>query len=194
MFTGIIQTTGRVQKWIPVKSGGKLFIKPKQVFRGVKVGESIAVNGCCLTVVSGRKGILEFDVSDETLRKTTMGRFQNQQIINLERAMTLGDRLGGHLVLGHVDAVGQILEIKTHAGSVEFVVSYPKKFSRLLINKGSITVDGISLTVCDLEKNRLSVFVIPHTLKVTHLSTLKKGEAVNLEFDVVGKYVTGLRS
>jgi riboflavin synthase len=138
--------------------------------------------------VSYKKHILEFDVSDETMRKTALGGYEEGDTVNLERAMLVSTRFGGHFVLGHVDGVGKVRDIRIHDGSVEFIVSYPKQFSHLLIEKGSVAVDGISLTVCDLKDGRFSVYLIPHTLKETHLGGVKKGSDVNLEFDVLGKY------
>lgn len=194
MFTGIITNTGQVKKWKPSKDGGTLFIQPKTKFTKVKIGESIAINGCCLTVVRYKNNVLEFDVSDETMRKTALQSLKNKSGVNLERAMQVGDRFGGHFVLGHVDGVGQIKAVKKNKGSVEYTVSYDKKFQKLLIEKGSVTVDGISLTVCDLKKTKFSLYIIPHTLKETHLPKLKKGDQVNLEFDVLGKYVVGWKN
>jgi len=201
MFTGIITNTAKVER-IGRKSkvegrrsrglsleGGRLFVRPKTKFSKIKIGESIAVNGCCLTVVSYKNNVLEFDVSDETMRKTALSNFQKGTRVNLERAMMAADRFGGHFVLGHVDGVGKVTSIKCHPGSVEYKISYPKKFSKLLIEKGSVTVDGISLTVCDLKNSSFNLYIIPHTIKETHLADFKKGDAVNLEFDVLGKYV-----
>lgn len=192
MFTGIIEQTGRIKKLsLHPKRGGQIFIQPTRKFLHIKQGESIAVNGCCLTVVSHKRGVLLFDVSDETVRKTTFSGSQIGDMVNLERAMRAGDRFGGHMVLGHVDGVGHVLKIHSHKGSREFVFSCPKRFSKLLIAKGSVAVDGISLTVCDLKPGSFSVYIIPHTLKNTHLDKCRVGDAVNLEFDVLGKYVLG---
>lgn len=189
MFTGIITHTGLITAWSPSKSGGQFSVKPQRKFTQIKIGESIAINGCCLTVVSDKNGVLTFDVSDETMRKTAMYALRKGSKVNLERAMRVGDRLGGHFVLGHVDGVGKIKKIKEHKGSVEFVISYPKTFAELLIEKGSVTVDGVSLTVCDLKSNQFGLYIIPHTLNETHLGELRVGDPVNLEFDVLGKYV-----
>lgn len=193
MFTGIIENTARVISWQGSRQSGKFVVMPTHTFKKIKIGESIAVNGCCLTVVSDKKKCLEFDVSDETVRKTALSHYKVGTIVNLERAMLANARFGGHFVLGHVDGVGKIKAIKKQIGSVVYVIAYPQKFSHLLIAKGSITVDGISLTVCDLTKSEFSLHVIPHTLKETHLSTVKVGTFVNLEFDVLGKYVSRVR-
>lgn len=191
MFTGIIHNTGIVQNWRFNRHGGKLTITTGNKLKKIKLGESIAINGCCLTVVSAQKKSLVFDVSDETLRKTVLGKYQKGKTVNLEQALRPMDRMGGHFVLGHVDGVGKIESIQKKPRSVTYKISYPKKFAPLLIEKGSVAVDGISLTVCDLKKDRFGLYVIPHTLKETHLGSLKVGDAVNLEFDVLGKYVHG---
>lgn len=191
MFTGIIHNTGIVQNCCFNRHGGKLTITTGSKLKKIKLGESIAINGCCLTVVAAQKKSLVFDVSDETLRKTVLGKYQKGKTVNLERALRPSDRLGGHFVLGHVDGVGKIAAIRKKPRSVIYQVSYPKKFAPLLIEKGSVAVDGISLTVCDLKKDCFGLYVIPHTLKETHLGGLKVGDAVNLEFDVLGKYVHG---
>lgn len=191
MFTGIIHNTGIVESWRFGRQGGKLTIAARQKFKKVSLGESIAINGCCLTVVKTKKNTLVFDVSDETLRKTGLGFYTKGKNVNLERALRPLDRLGGHFVLGHVDGVGKISSIQKKPRSVFYRILYPKKFSHLLIEKGSIAIDGISLTVCDLQKSSFGLCVIPHTLKATHLKDLKVGDLVNLEFDVLGKYVHG---
>lgn len=189
MFTGLVETTGKITAWQPHKNGGKLVIKNKKTFSRVVLGESVAVNGCCLTVVKNSPRGLEFDVSDETMSKTALGDYSLGDTVNLERALSLGDRLGGHLIQGHVDTTGCLVSVKKQKGSIGFTFSYPKKFAALIIEKGSIAVDGISLTVCHLVRHQFSVYIIPHTLKLTHLNFLKPGDAVNLEFDMIGKYV-----
>jgi len=189
MFTGIITNTGKISKWKPLKDGGRLHIKPIRKYKNVKMGESIALNGCCLTVVGYKNNEIAFDISDETIRKTAFINIQPGSVLNLERAMSASASFGGHFVLGHVDGVGKIKAVKENPGSVEFVVSYPKKFAPLLIEKGSVTVDGVSLTVCDLTKNTFALYIIPHTLKETVMPQYKIGDVVNLEFDVLGKYI-----
>lgn len=189
MFTGLVETTGKITAWQPHKKGGRLVVKSKKSFSRVVLGESIAVNGCCLTVVKNSPRGLEFDVSDETMSKTALGDYSSGDTVNLERALSLGDRLGGHLMQGHVDTTGRLISVKQQKGSVCFTFSYPKKHASLIIEKGSIAVDGISLTACHLVHNQFSVYIIPHTLKLTHLGFLKAGEAVNIEFDMVGKYI-----
>lgn len=189
MFTGIITNTGLIKKWESTPDGGKIFVSPRKKFTKVRIGESIAVNGVCLTVVSYRNNMLEFDVSDETMRKSSFSTYHSGMVVNLERALKASDRLGGHFVLGHVDGVGEVKAIRTHEGSVQYTIQFPKNFAHLLIEKGSVSIDGISLTVCDLKKTVFSVYIIPHTIKNTHLERLKAGSRVNLEFDMLGKYV-----
>lgn len=188
MFTGIIENLGVVQNKTFQKKSGKFFIKPEKKISKVKIGESIAVNGCCLTVTALEKGVLEFDISDETVRKTALKHLQKGDAVNLERALKTKDRFGGHFVLGHIDSVGKIKDIRRINNSCRYTIAYPKKFSKFLIEKGSVSVDGISLTVCDLTKTSFKIFVIPHTTKHTNLKTRKRGGVVNLEFDVLGKY------
>ena len=189
MFTGIIQNLGVIVGWDHTADGGRLFIKPQQSFDKIMMGESIAINGCCLTVVSEDAGVLAFDVSDETMRKTAFQSYGTDMIVNLERAMQASDRFGGHFVLGHVDAVGSIKNIQQNTGSVAVTIGFPEEFRPLLIEKGSVTIDGISLTACDVTSNTLSLYIIPHTLHETNLAHRKINDVVNLEFDVLGKYV-----
>ncbi len=189
MFTGLIENLGTVDQWQPSPNGGVLSIITENSWSDLGIGESIAVNGCCLTVISFQKNQIVFDVSDETLRKTTFHTLVQGTVVNLERALQVGARLGGHFVLGHVDDVGSIIKINQHAGSVEYRVKFPKNFANLLIEKGSVTVDGISLTVCDLGPEAFSVYIIPHTILKTNLAKAKEGSVVNLEFDVLGKYI-----
>lgn len=199
MFTGIIQGRGEVVHIEKKRESLVLSVKPAFKISGIKLGESIAIDGCCLTVVDPSprpsQGVLKFDVSDETLRKTTLGSYKIGKIVNIERAMLPTDRLGGHFVLGHVDGVGVLSNLKKNEGSVVYEIKAPKDFSRYLIQKGSVTIDGISLTVSLSKKtNHFSVYVIPHTLKITNLPFKKIGDAVNLEADVLGKYVARLLS
>ncbi len=187
MFTGIIQAVGKI---VSTKKS-QLVVSVPFPTNGIKIGESIAVDGCCLTVVKCENKKLAFDVSAETFKKTTLGSYPSGQIVNLERAMRPSDRFGGHFVTGHVDGVGVIQKIK-NGGEME--IESPKSLSRYLIDKGSITVDGISLTVCAPKKNCFTVCIVPHTQKVTNLCTKKVGSSVNLEADILGKYVQSLIS
>ena len=181
MFTGIVQAVGRLEKLYPhVVATGRLPLA------GVRIGDSICVQGCCLTVVKKAKGRLWFDVSKETLRVTA--GLDRPGKVNLEKSLGLGDKLGGHLVTGHVDGVGRLLKKK---GSV-CTFEAPKKLACYIARKGSICVDGVSLTVNRAKGRSFEVNLIPHTLKVTTLGRLQKGDAVNLEVDLVARYVARL--
>lgn len=156
------------------------------------LGESIATNGVCLTVVEIGEDSLSFDLSEETLEKTSLGDLSSGSRVNLERAMRADGRFGGHIVQGHVDGTGRVVSVQKQEGSTVFTFSYPTHFGKQLIEKGSITVDGISLTVVNLTDTTFETHVIPHTLAETNLGDRQPGERVNLEFDVLAKYVTRL--
>lgn len=181
MFTGIVQATGRIEKLHP-----HVVATDRLPLGDVKIGDSICVQGCCLTVVRKAKGRLWFDVSKETLRVTA--GLDRPGPVNLETSLALGDKLGGHLVTGHVDGVGVVL--KYSKGFLQ--VKVPKALSRYIARKGSICIDGVSLTVNRVKGRSFEVNLIPHTLKVTTLGRLKKGDAVNLEVDLVARYVARL--
>jgi riboflavin synthase len=191
MFTGIIEGLGRVVE----TKGGHLVIDVVRGFENEpwKLGESVAVNGCCLTVVDYKNG-LEFDLSPETLSRTSLGQLKIGTQVNLERALRADGRFGGHIVQGHVDSTGSVVSITPSENSSVFRFSYPKEFRRNLIDKGSITVDGVSLTVVDLSDNSFDVWVIPHTLQETNLGERKPGDKINLEFDVIAKYIDRMTS
>lgn len=192
MFTGLVQMTGKVFSSKKNKGGKILTVQIPQPLKKLVLGESIAVNGCCLTVIQAQQKRISFDVSDETLRKTTLGDLKKGEVVNLERAMKANDRLGGHFVLGHVDGVGYIQNKKIGEGSLELTIHYPKLLAPLLIEKGSVTMDGVSLTVCDLKRSNFKVYIIPHTEKETNIRVKKINDSVNLEGDVLGKYVKRL--
>ena len=183
MFTGIVEELGRVQ----ARNGGRLRIGATTVLEGSGLGASIAVNGCCLTLVESGPGWWETDVTDETYSRTNLGSLQVGDPVNLERPMALGERLGGHIVLGHVDAVGTVV-----ASAPDLVVRIPKYLMHLIVEKGSVTVDGISLTAFDLTTDTFRVAVIPHTMQVTTLGVRKPGNQVNIEMDVLAKHVERL--
>ena len=180
VFTGIVEELGKVAEL----SGSRLRISAHTVLDGSKVGSSIAVNGCCLTVVSLDQQSWSTDVSDETFSRTNLGAMKVGDVVNLERPMALGDRLGGHLVLGHVDAVGEVVE-----PAPNLVVRIPRDLMHLIVEKGSVTVDGISLTAFNLTINTFCVAVIPHTAQVTTLSVRKIGDKVNIEMDMLAKHI-----
>ena len=185
MFTGIVEELGKVGE----RSGSRLRFSSKIVLEGSKIGSSIAVNGCCLTVVDLDQNSWMTDVSDETFSRTNLGSLKVGDVVNLERPMALGDRLGGHLVLGHVDAVGEIVSEVPN-----LVVRIPRDLMHLIVEKGSITVDGISLTAYDLTVDTFTVAVIPHTTEVTTLGVRKVGDKVNIEMDMVAKHIARVSS
>ena len=185
MFTGIVEELGSVAE----RSGSRLRISAQTVLDGSKVGSSIAVNGCCLTVVEINQNSWMTDVSDETFSRTNLGTLVVGDAVNLERPMALGDRLGGHLVLGHVDAVGEIVSEVPN-----LVVRIPRNLMHLIVEKGSVTVDGISLTAYDLTVETFAVAVIPHTTEVTTLGVRKVGDKVNIEMDMMAKHIARMSS
>ena len=184
MFTGIVEELGRVV----TREGSRLRIAAETVLEGSGMGASIAVNGCCLTLVaSDSSSWWEADVSEETYSRTNLGSLTAGDPVNLERPMALGERLGGHIVLGHVDAVGTVV-----SAAPDLVVRIPKDLMHLIVEKGSVTVDGISLTAFDLTADTFRVAVIPHTMEVTTLGVRKPGDRVNIEMDVLAKHVERL--
>ena len=184
MFTGIVEELGKVGS----RNGSRLRINAAVVLEGSDLGASIAVNGCCLTVVATDGSTYwDADVSEETYSRTNLGSLQAGDVVNLERPMALGERLGGHIVLGHVDAVGHVV-----SPAPDLVIRIPRDLMHLIVEKGSVTVDGISLTAFDLTSDIFRVAVIPHTTAVTTLGVRKPGDAVNIEMDVLAKHVERL--
>lgn len=189
MFTGLIEETGKVKEVKKQGKGIRLIISAKKILEDVKVGDSININGVCQTVVEYSKDFFSVDTIEETIKKTTLGKLQKGIKVNLERSLQPSSRLGGHFVLGHVDTTGKIIEIKKLSSSYMLTISFPLQFSKNLIPVGSIAVDGISLTLAEVKENNFTVAIIPHTWQETNLREKKKGDEVNLEFDVLGKYV-----
>ena len=188
MFTGIVQGIGQVEHW----KGSRLNIQADGIWPGdeIQAGESIAVNGCCLTAL--HPGTLEFDLSPETIQRTAFSQMVEGAPVNLERAMRPVDRFGGHIVQGHVDAVGELVTVLNDGEFTVFRFRAPAEFDRYLIDKGSITVDGISLTIVNPIAGEFDVWVVPHTLANTSLGAKLPGGKVNLEFDVLAKHVEKL--
>ncbi|MGB9612677.1 MAG: riboflavin synthase [Candidatus Margulisiibacteriota bacterium] len=189
MFTGIIEQIGLVVSLIKNTQVGKIAVSAPKIFDEVKVGESIAVNGVCLTVVNCRRGFAEFDLSSETLRTTNLGEIKIGDKVNLERSLPISGRLGGHLVSGHVDGVGEIKNKVIRGDLLEIYLSLPSDLLRYLVPKGSIAIDGISLTVADFHDGVLRLLVIPHTAKNTTLGMKNVGDRVNIEVDILSKYI-----
>jgi riboflavin synthase len=192
MFTGIVQGKGKIIDKRSVGSGMVFAVETDFELTDPEEGESISHNGVCLTArdISSRQ--YSVDVSPETLERTNLGKLTPGRLVNLERALRLSDRLGGHLVSGHVDAVAPVLERKPVGDYVVFTFAVPPGLGRYIIEKGSIAIDGVSLTVNSCDEKSFSVALIPHTLKVTTLGGVKKGDPVNLEVDLIGKYVEKL--
>jgi len=189
MFTGLVEQLAVVDQLIPAPPGVRLVIRAPSLAREMQVGASIAVNGCCLTVVDVQAETFGFDAGAETLSRTNLGRLTAGSCVNLERSLRVGDRLGGHFVTGHIDAVGHLDQRIDDKDWSTFWFRVPEGLSRQMASKGSIAVDGVSLTLVEVDKDRFSVALIPHTLKVTTLGPLRVGDPVNLETDVLAKYV-----
>ncbi len=190
MFTGIIEDVGKIKEIKP-KSKEVLFrIQVKNIDAvEIEPGESIAVNGTCLTVISFGKNTFTVEASHETLKRTNLSKLKIGSNVNLERALKLGGRLGGHIVNGHVDGIGKVVSMERRGKSVEIWFSLTKELSRYVVEKGSIAVDGVSLTVNAVNDNKFSVNIIPYTQEATIFSELKRGDIVNIECDIIGKYV-----
>ena len=192
MFTGLIEAVGTVNRLVRAGETTQLHVDAGRLAENLKIGDSVAVDGACLTAVNVQRTVATFDVSAETLDRTTLGSFVPGRTVNLERALRVGDRLGGHFVLGHVDGLGTLLAKRPSPGQVAVEIGVSPDIVSQLIPKGSIAVDGISLTIADLGADRFAVAVIPHTLEHTALKHRSVGEKMNLELDVIGKYVLRL--
>lgn len=192
MFTGIIEELGKVSAFERHSDGAKISVTAGIVTEGTKDGDSIAVNGVCLTALGVTAGGFTADVSEETLRRSTLGNLSAGSRVNLERAMIFNSRLGGHLVQGHVDGRGKFIAAIQEGDFYTVRISFPTELARYLVHKGSVSVEGISLTIAALEKDHFDLALIPKTWELTNLSTLKPGDEVNLEVDVIAKYVEKL--
>ena len=189
MFTGIIEELGTVESCEANEGGAKIVISATTVTSDSNDGDSIAVNGVCLTALDVTPGSFAADLSQETLDRSTLGNLLAGSRVNLERAVTPSTRLGGHIVQGHVDARGEFLSASKHGDFWTVTIGYPAEVSRYLVYKGSVAVEGISLTIANLADDQFDIAVIPKTWELTNLTTLKPGDAVNLEVDVIAKYV-----
>ncbi|HEX8475302.1 MAG TPA: riboflavin synthase [Pyrinomonadaceae bacterium] len=194
MFTGIIEELGRVRSIERRGEGVRLTIEARTVTAGTAEGDSIAVNGVCLTALDVRGDSFAADGSRETLQRSTLGDLRAGSVVNLERAVTPATRLGGHIVQGHVDGRGRFLGAEEHGGSWTVRIAYPAEFARYLVFKGSVAVEGISLTVAALADEHFEIAIIPKTWAATNLSHLRSGDAVNLEADIIAKYVERIMS
>lgn len=192
MFTGIIEELGCVKSIRKGAASAVLCIEAPGILADTRIGDSIATNGVCLTVTSNDGHSFTADVMHETLRRSSLGQLVAGSKVNLERAMALGERFGGHIVSGHIDGTGKILRIERDDNAYWYSISAPQSILRLIIEKGSVAIDGISLTVAAVERDSFKVSVIPHTRAVTNLGSKQVGDTVNLENDVIGKYVEAL--
>lgn len=191
MFTGLVETTGRVRSF--ERRGDQARLSLALPFAAeLEMGESVAVNGCCLTVAALDGAGADFDLLAQTLAVTSLGDLAADAVVNLERSLRAGDRFGGHFVQGHVDGTGAVLALEAHGQDHRFEVSLPPEIARFCIDKGSLCVDGISLTIADLEADRARFWITPHTYQATHLPFLAKGRRVNLEADLLAKHVARL--
>ena len=192
MFTGIIEEVGKV---VSIKKGAKssiLTIQGRKIFEDLKIGDSVAVNGVCLTVTSFSKNIFIADVMNETLMRSSLGGLSNGSLVNLERAMAANGRFGGHIVSGHIDGTGSIIKIQRDDNAIWYTITTSDNLMKYIVEKGSIAIDGISLTVAKVDRKSFSVSIIPHTANETVLSHRSVGDNVNLENDIMGKYVEKL--
>jgi riboflavin synthase len=189
MFTGLVEETGELLALERSASGARLSLRAPVVSRGVQAGDSIAVNGCCLTVTAYERETLAFDLLAETLSRTNLGQLTPGAPVNLERALAAHARLGGHFVQGHIDTTARVLAFEQVKADHRLEIELPREFARYVAFKGSMAIDGISLTVAEVREESFGVWIIPHTLAVTNLRAKKEGELVNLEFDLLAKYV-----
>ena len=189
MFTGIVEEMGKIVRVEKGAKSSRLTVSGDKIFSDLKLGDSVATNGVCLTVTSFSKGIFTADVMNETLKRSNLGELRQGSMVNLERAMIANGRFGGHIVSGHIDGTGVITKIEQDDIAVWYTIRADRKIMKYIIEKGSVAIDGISLTIAKVTDNDFSVSLIPHTAKETVLGYKKTGDTVNLENDVVGKYI-----
>ena len=190
MFTGIVEGVGKVESLVEEKESWCLTLSlPFGESNGLEAGASLAVNGCCLTFREQGDKFGEFDLLDETLSRTNLGKLKPGDLVNLERSVPANGRMGGHFVTGHIDGVGEVKIFEERGKNLYFRVSLPSAYSRYLVDKGCVAVDGCSLTVCEVEEDSFAIWLIPHTLGKTNLKQRGEGDLINLEFDILAKYV-----
>jgi riboflavin synthase len=189
MFTGIVEEMGRIVAINRTERRVSLNIKVATIYSDIKVGDSISINGTCLTIAYINGDILSFDVIEETLSRTNLGELKINDSVNIERSLRADSRIGGHFVSGHIDYQGRILEVLKGSEGAGLKISLPDEFSKFVVEKGSIAVDGVSLTIAGITRNSFTVYLIPHTLKNTTLGNMKKGSSVNIEVDFLAKYL-----
>lgn len=189
MFTGLIEEIGTIKSIKNIGGGKRFTISAEKIFDDLKIDDSVSINGACQTVVAINSNTFDVEAVEETLMKTTLTKFKVGKNVNLERAAKISDRLGGHIVQGHIDTTGFIKSIEKQLTGILIWVEFPIKYAKYAVEHGSITIDGISLTIARLRNNMLMVSIIPHTWKMTALRELQNGSEINLEFDIVGKYI-----
>ncbi|MBU0758744.1 MAG: riboflavin synthase [Candidatus Omnitrophica bacterium] len=189
MFTGIVEGIGKVQGIARSKTGICLSVNARKIASGARIGDSVAINGACLSITAIKNDILSFDVITETLNRTTIGELKINDSVNLERSLKADSRIDGHFVSGHIDYKGRIVELLKGRDGTGFRISVPDEFARFVVEKGSVAIDGVSLTVADSAKGSFTVYLIPHTLKATTFSNKKRGDLVNVETDLLAKYI-----
>lgn len=192
MFTGIVEELAETGG---LKTNGGLYrlqVSSKIVSKKANIGDSVAVNGVCLTVSEKEKDRLSFDIMDETVKRTNLDSLKEKRMVNLESSIKAGAAMGGHFVLGHIDCVGRIGKIERSPSGVIIYIGFPEEYSHLVVEKGSIALNGVSLTIGNIKKGSFLVHLIPHTLRVTTLGSAREGDKVNLEFDIIGKFVARL--
>ena len=194
MFTGIVEEIGFIEKLTKTKSGLRFVIEAKVIMDSMEIGDSVSVNGVCLTVSKIKQNYFYVDLVEETIKKTNLGSLKKGSNVNLERAITLATRLGGHILQGHIETIGTIVGKKVNNDSAILSINIETEFLKYCLPKGSIAIDGISLTITTISDNIISIALIPHTLKMTTLGSKKNGDLVNIETDIIGKYVERLMS
>lgn len=192
MFTGLVEEKGEVLSFHKRPGGWRLKVRAQVVQEGIQLGDSIAVNGCCLSAISISSSSIEFDVLEETRRVTNLKNVDLGSSVNLERSLRFDGRVGGHFLTGHIDGEGEIVELQSKGADVLLRVRAPESFTRYLVYKGCVAIDGISLTVAEVDGPVLSIWLIPHTLEVTTLGDRAPGDSVNMEFDLLAKYTENI--
>ena len=196
MFTGIVEGIGIIKKFekkTNTRSAAKMKVDLGNLAKRLKAGHSVAINGVCLTVTKISKGEAEFEMIGETIKKTGLGNLESGDKVNIERSLKVGDRMEGHFVLGHIDGTGKIINIEKLPKEIKLWIELTNDLTKYVVKKGSIAIDGISLTLVDVIKNKISVCIIPHTMETTNLNSKKIGDKVNIETDILGKYATAKR-
>lgn len=187
MFTGIIEETGTVESFVELDAAWRLRLKARKVLQELEMGDSIAVNGCCLTAIAFGEDFVEFDLLEESVRLTSFSQLKRGDRVNLERSLRFNGKIGGHFVTGHIDGTGTVLNAEYRGKDLYLRIRPPADYAKYLVYKGSIAINGVSLTVAELDEEGFAVWLIPHTLEMTNLAAIQPGHLVNLEFDLLAK-------